>query len=215
MDSLRIFIADDHALVRAGIKMLIDAQPDMDVIGEAGNGEDAWRQARDLNPDLVVMDVSMPELNGAQATERLKAVCPHIKVLALSAYQDEAHIRQLLASGASGYVLKRAIAEELTTAIRTVARGGVHLDPIIAGKVVGGYVNPISVQTGDASLSAREKQVLMLIAWGHTNREIALKLHLSVKTVEGHKSRLMVKLDFQSRADLVRYALSRGWLQDE
>lgn len=215
MDLLRVFIADDHALVRAGIKMLIESQSDMEVVGEAGNGEDAWRMARELNPDIVVMDVSMPQLNGAQATERLKTICPHIKVLALSAYQDEAHIRQLLASGASGYVLKKAIAEELTMAIRTVARGGVHLDPTIAGKVVGGYVNPTTVETGDASLSAREKEVLMLIAYGHANREIAQKLHLSVKTVEGHKSRIMAKLSFQSRADLVRYALRQGWLQDE
>ena len=215
MDSLRIFIADDHNVVRAGIKLLIDSQPDMGVIGEAGDGESAFRQARVLNPDVVVMDISMPQLNGLQATERLKELCPQIKVVVLSAYEDEAHIRQLLASGASGYVLKRAIAEELTMAIRTVARGGVHLDSSIAGKVVGGYVNPVTVQTGDASLSPREKEVLMLIAWGHTNREIAQKLHLSVKTVEGHKSRLMIKLNFQSRADLVRYALSRGWLQQE
>lgn len=215
MDTLRVLVADDHALVRAGIKMLIDSQPDMKVIGEAGDGEEAWRQARTLSPDIVVMDVSMPQLNGAQATERIKEICPHVKVLALSAYQDEAHIRQLLASGALGYVLKKAIAEELTMAIRTIARGGVHLDPSIAGKVVGGYVNPTTVENGDASLSAREKEVLMLIAYGHANREIAQKLHLSVKTVEGHKARLMSKLDFQTRADLVRYALRQGWLQDE
>lgn len=212
---LRVFIADDHALVRSGIKMLIESQPDMQVIGEAGDGEDAWRQACALLPDVVVMDVSMPLLNGAQATERLKAACPQIKILALSAYQDEAHIRQLLAAGASGYVLKKAIAEELTMAIRTIAQGGVHLDPTIAGKVVVGYVNPTTVETGDASLSAREHEVLMLIAWGHSNREIAQKLHLSVKTVEGHKARLMSKLNLQSRADLVRYALRRGWLQDD
>ena len=211
---LRVYVADDHALVREGIKMLITAQPDMEVIGECGDGETAVRDARNLRPDVVVMDVSMPILNGAQATERLRACCSEVRVLALSAYSDEEHIRQLLASGASGYVLKRAIAEELTGAIRTVARGGVHLDPAIAGAVVGGYVAP---QGGgaEAALSPREHDVMILVAWGHTNKEIAEKLHLSVKTVEGHKTRGMEKLGAQSRSDVVRYALKRGWLREE
>jgi DNA-binding NarL/FixJ family response regulator len=215
MSTLRVFIADDHAVVREGIKLLINTQPDMEVIGEAGDGEEASRQARQLLPDVVVMDVSMPGLNGAQATERIKVTCPQVKVLALSAYQDEAHIRQLLASGASGYVLKKTIAEELTTAIRTIARGGVHIDPAIVGKIVGGYINPVGPEGNEGNLSPREKEVLLLIAWGHTNKEIAARLHLSVKTVEGHKARIMEKLELQSRADLVRFALRRGWLTDE
>jgi two-component system, NarL family, response regulator NreC len=214
MDKLRVLVADDHALVRQGIKLLIDSQPGMCVVAEAGDGETAWREAKNLRPDVVVMDVSMPELNGAQATERLTTCCKEIKVLALSAYQDEAHVRQLLMSGAAGYVLKKAVADELATAIRTVARGGVHLDPQIAGKVVNAYVKPIEVRSGEDSLSAREQEVLLCVAWGYSNKEIAGQLHLSVKTVEGHKARIMQKLDLKSRSDIVRYALQRGWLQD-
>lgn len=211
---LRVFIADDHALVREGLKMLISTQSDMEVVGEAGDGEVAFRLARELRPDVVVMDVSMPEVNGAQATERLRAACPKVKVLALSAYQDEAHVRQLLASGAVGYVLKKAVADELAGAIRAVSRGQIfldsHLDPMVVARLTGK-----DEADGDAALSPREREVLMLTAWGHTNKEIAAKLHLSVKTVEGHKTRLMEKLELESRAELVRYALRRGWLRDE
>ncbi len=215
MNKLNVFIADDHSIVRQGIRLLIDSQPDMQVIGEAGDGEEACRQVREMKPDVVVMDVSMPKLNGAQATERLRVTTPTSRILALSAYSDEAHVRQLLASGAAGYVLKRAIAEELTAAIRTVAGGGVHLDPTIAGKVVGGYINPASEAGSDSGLTAREQEILILVAWGHSNKEIAAQLHLSVKTIEGHKTRLMDKLGLQSRADLVRFALRRGWLKED
>lgn len=215
MEKVHVFIADDHALVREGLRMLIDTQPDMEVVGEAGDGQEAWLRTRELRPDVVVMDVSMPQLNGAQATERIMASCPGVKVLAVSAYQDEAHIRQLLASGAAGYVLKKAASQELANAIRVVAKGGVHLDPSIAGQIVGGYVNPVTGEVGDGGLSPREMEVLMLVAWGHTNREIAAKLHLSVKTIEGHKAKLGEKLGLTTRADIVRYALRRGWLRDE
>ena len=210
----KVFIADDHALVREGIKLLISSQPDMEVVGEAGDGEAAAREVRRLSPDVVLMDVSMPVLGGAGATERIVASCPSVVVLALSAHGDEAHIRQLLTSGARGYVLKKAIAEELTGAIRTVVRGGVHIDPTIAGGIVQAYLNPTQVSEGEA-LSTREQEVLVHIAWGHSNREIADKLHLSVKTVEGYKARLMEKLELKSRSDIVRYALRRGWLQEE
>lgn len=215
MEKVHVVIADDHALVREGLRLLIENQPDMEVVGEAGDGHEAWLRTRELRPDVVVMDVSMPQLNGAQATERIMASCPGVKVLAVSAYQDEAHIRQLLASGAAGYVLKKAASTELANAIRVVAKGGVHLDPSIAGQVVGGYVNPVTGEIGDGGLSPREMEVLMLVAWGHTNREIAAKLHLSVKTIEGHKAKLGEKLGLTTRADIVRYALRRGWLRDE
>jgi DNA-binding NarL/FixJ family response regulator len=214
-NKLRIFVADDHPVVREGIKTLINAQPDMEVVGEAGDGETAWREARTLKPDVVLMDVSMPELNGAQATERLKTVCPDLKILALSGYNDEAHIRQLLQSGASGYVLKKTLVEELAGAVRAVARGGVHLDPQVAGKIVGNYVNPPRTTGSESTLSSREEEILRLIAWGYTNKEIAGRLHLSVKTIEGHKARIMQKLELESRADVVRYALRQGWLQDD
>ncbi len=220
MKKLRVFIADDQQVVREGIKMLINAQPDMEIIGEAGDGGEARRLCKDLMPDIVIMDVSLPDLNGAQVTEHLRVDSPQSKVLALSASQDEAHIEQLLNSGATGYVLKKAIAEELIIAIRTVSRGGIHIDPEIADKVVNGL--PLSQHNhaslhnhGNESLSNREQEVLRLIAWGHTNKEIATLLQLSVKTVESHKTRLMEKLGFAARTDIVRYALRRGWLKED
>ncbi len=216
MNKLRVFLADDHAVVRDGLKLLVNAQPDMEVVGEAGDGDTAWRQVKALQPDVVVMDVSMPELNGAQATERLKVLCPHIKVVALTAHADDAHVRQLLTAGATGYVLKRTVSEELIKAIRGVMSGGTYLDPAVAGAVVGGYVDHAFNQIkGAQSLSGREQEVLLEVARGYTNKEIAERLSLSVKTIEGHKARIMEKLDLQSRADIVRYALQQGWLQDE
>lgn len=212
---LRVSIADDHAVVREGLKLLINAQPDMTIIGEASNGEEAWQQAKELCPDVIVMDISMPLLNGAQATERIKVICPETRILALSAYEDEAHVRQLLASGASGYICKRTIAEDLAKAIRTVASGGVHLDPLVARSVVDNFVGDKNSRSIGNIISPREKEVLLQLAWGNTNKEIAEKMHLSVKTVEGHRARLMEKLEFKTRAELVRYALRQGWLQDD
>lgn len=211
---IRIFIADDHVLVREGLRLIIEAQSDMEVVGEASDGQEAWTRINELRPDVAMLDVSMPLLNGAQTTERLRFNCPEVKVLAVSAYGDEAHIRQLLASGASGYVLKKAASQELANAIRVVANGGVHLDPQIAGQVVGGFVSQSGVDN-DGGLSAREIEVMQLVAYGHTNKEIAAKLHLSVKTVEGNKTRINEKLRIKTRADVVRYALRRGWLRDE
>jgi len=215
MPNLNVFIADDHALMREGLRLLIDNQPDMNVVGEAADGQDAWKRTREIRPDVVLMDVSMPELDGAHATERILASCPGVKVLALSSYQDEAHVRLLLSSGASGYVLKKAASWELANAIRVVAKGGVHLDPAIAGQVVENYVHPRTGKGGEAGPSAREIEVLMLVAWGHTNMEIAAKLHLSVKTIEGHKTKIGERLGLKTRAEIVRYALHRGWLTDQ
>ena len=212
--TIQIFIADDHVLVREGLRLIIEAQNDMEVVGEASDGQEAWTRVNELRPDVALLDVSMPLLNGAQTTERLRFNCPEVKVLAVSAYSDEAHIRQLLASGASGYVLKKAASQELANAIRVVAGGGVHLDPQIAGQVVGGFVSQSGVEN-DGGLSAREIEVMQLVAYGHTNKEIAAKLHLSVKTVEGNKTRINEKLRIKTRADVVRYALRRGWLRDE
>ena len=217
MNKLGIIIADDHQVVREGLKALINAQPDMHVVGEAEDGGAAWLLAKRLQPDVVLMDVSMPGMNGAEATERLRRDCPQIKVLALTAYEDKGYLRQLLAAGAAGYVLKRAVVEELVRAVRAVAAGGSYIDPTLAGKVVSGY---ISQGTGElkppaGELSERESEVLRLVAWGYSNKEIAAKLNISVKTVETYKVRLMEKLDLRSRADIVRYALRQGWLQDD
>lgn len=215
MNNLRVLLADDHTLIREGLKSLISAQPDMDIVGEADNGRSAWQQAKKLQPDVVIMDVSMPELNGAQVTEHLRQECPEVKVLALTVHEDQGYLRQLLKAGAVGYVLKRAAVEALIHAIRVVAAGNIYIDPALTGKVVGGYLHRKTLSgallCGD--LSARETEVLRLSAWGYGNKEIAARLCISVKTVETYKSRLMEKLDLHSRTELVRYALHQGWLE--
>ena len=215
MTKLRVFLADDHAVVREGLKALINAEAGMEVVGEAADGQTALDAATQLQPDVVVMDISMPGLSGAKATQRLKQACPRVKVLALTVHEDRGYLRQLLEAGASGYVLKRAAAEELVHAIRTVAGGGMYLDPSLAGKVVGSFVSKqgatdVSKGTG---LSDREEEVVRLIAQGYSNKEIAARLSLSVKTVETYKARSMEKLGLRGRTDFVRYALQRGWLQ--
>ncbi len=212
---LRVLLVDDHAVVREGLRLLIDAQSDMEVVGEACDGSMVVQQAKELQPNVVIMDISMPQVNGVQATERLKAACPHIKIVVLSSYSDEAHIHQVLASGASSYVLKRTIAEELIRAIRTVMGGGVYLDPSIAGIVANGYANALPEEKNAERLSKREHEVLLDVAYGYTNKEVADRLHMSVKTVEGHKARIREKLNLATRAEIVRYALHQGWLQDD
>ena len=216
MNTLRIFLADDHTVMREGLRSLVNAQADMSVVGEADNGRAALLKARELKPDVVVMDVSMPELNGIQVTERLKRTCQKIKVLVLTAHDDSGYLRQLLEVGVSGYVLKKVAAEELINAIRVVSTGGVYLDPTLAGKVVCGYVGKRRLRGAPQSndLSEREAEVLRLVAWGYTNKEIAAYLSLSVKTVETHKMNLMEKLDLKSRVEVVRYALRQGWLRE-
>lgn len=217
MSSLRVFLADDHMVVREGLKSLVNAQPDMHVVGEAEDGEAAWRGAQEHRPDVVVMDVSMPGLSGAQATERLRRECPEVRVLALTVYEDRSYLRQMLDAGAAGYVLKRAVTEELVRAIRAVAAGGSYIEPTLAAGLVSSYFNqdhaPGRAPSGD--LSERESQVLRLIAWGYSNKEIGWKLNISAKTVDTYKLRLMEKLDLRSRTDIVRYALRQGLLQEE
>lgn len=216
MTKLRVFLADDHAVVREGLRALVNSQADMEVVGEAVDGVGACELAPALRPDVVVMDVSMPRLTGSQATARLRAVCPSARVLALTVHEDKGYIRQLLAAGAVGYVLKRAAAADLIHAIRAVAAGGVYLDPTMAGKVVGGFVRqPLTgVSAAAGVLSEREGDVARQMAAGHSNKEIAARLELSVKTVETYRARAMEKLGLHSRADLVRYAVQEGWLQD-
>jgi two-component system response regulator NreC len=216
VSTLRIVLADDHVMMRDGLKSLVNAQADMEVVGEAGDGRVALLKARELQPDIVVMDISMPELNGLEATGRLKGCCQKAKVLVLTAYDDGGYLRQLLEAGASGYVLKKAAAEELVKAIRVVAAGGVYLDPTLAGKVVSGYVGKKKLRgaLAGSELSEREEEVLRLVAWGYTNKEVAGYLNISVKTVETHKTNLMEKLSLSGRSDVVRYALRRGWLSE-
>jgi DNA-binding NarL/FixJ family response regulator len=212
---LRIFLADDHALVRAGLKSLLEKEPDITVVGEAADGEAAWQQAADLQPDVAVIDISMPECGGAEVAARLRCACPTTRTLALTAHEDEETLRELLQAGAAGYLLKRSVAEELTRAIRTVAAGGLYIDPLLAPHLVDRYIQPAAAPTEPPAepLSPRETEVLRYLAWGYTNQEVADQLAISVKTIETHKARLMAKLDLHSRVDLVRYALHRGWLQ--
>jgi DNA-binding NarL/FixJ family response regulator len=215
---LRVVLADDHVIVREGIKTLVNAQPDMEVVGEASDGGEVWRRVDELRPDLVIMDVSMPGGNGVEATARIKASWPDVKVLALTMHEDKAYLRGLLEAGAAGYVLKRSAADELIRALRAVATGGTYLDPALAAAVVETFVGrkptPLRGEMVGTPLSDRETEVLHLIARGFANKEIAARLGVSVKTVETYKARSMEKLGLDGRADIVRYALSQGWLND-
>ena len=216
MNKLRILLADDHETIRDGLKLLVNSQPDMEVVGEANNGRVAVQLSQQFLPDVAVMDVSMPELNGFQATKKLKQQCPQVKVLALTRHTDAGYLQQLLQAGASGYVLKQSKSAELLRAIRAVAAGQTYLDPAITEKVVGSFIGGRGARgaPAEANLTGREAEVLRLIALGYINKEVAARLSLSVKTVEAHKARGMEKMGMKSRVDLVRYAMLQGWLQD-
>jgi two-component system response regulator NreC len=207
MSPLHIFLVDDHMIVREGLKTLINAQPDMQVIGEASDGMHAWELVRDCTPDIVIMDISMPGVNGIEATAQIKQACPSVHVLVLSVHDETSYLRQLLAVGASGYILKQAI--------RLVASGGMYLEPALADHVVARYIRRPTVTTEllGTALSEREAEVVQGVARGYSNRDIATQLTLSVKTVETYRARAMEKLGLDSRAALVRYAVERGWLQ--
>ena len=215
-EKLRILIAEDHQTVREGIKLLVNAQPDMEVVGEAGDGELAIKEAERLKPDIILMDISMPNLNGLKATKKLRRLIPDIKILTLTRHTDDGYLQQLLGAGANGYVLKQSAPTELITAIRTVASGNGYLDPSLTRKVMGGYVNRSESLRGEnkGELTDRENEVLRLISFGYSNKEIGVQLDLSVKTIEAHKSNAMRKLGISSRIDIVRYAILRDWLQD-
>jgi len=216
MSKIRIIIADDHATVREGLKLLIDAQPDMETVGEAGDGRTAVAMALELRPDLVVMDISMPVLNGLKATLEIKNLCPEVKVVALTRHTDSAYLQELLRAGASGYVVKQSLSTELINAIHAVATGARYLDPVIAGETISRRLTRQTKLRADESpdLSYREEEILRLIAWGHSNKEIAAQLEISVKTVESHKANTMRKLGLTSRIDIVRFALLKGWLTE-
>jgi two-component system, NarL family, response regulator NreC len=217
MKPLRILLADDHEVVRKGLRTLLEGDPQMEVVGEARNGVEACEKARALRPDVLVLDVSMPELSGAEATEQVCRECPGVRVLALTMHDDQGYLTRLLEAGASGYVLKRSSGEELLRAIRTVADVGTYVDPVLSGRVLRRNAGAPGSGTPESSekLSDREEEVLRKIAWGHGNKEIASQLGISTKTVETYKVRIAEKLGLTSRREIVRYALQRGWLSLE
>jgi DNA-binding NarL/FixJ family response regulator len=205
---IRILLADDHALVRHGFRMILAAQPDMEIAGEAGNGREAVELAQKLKPDVVVMDVAMPELNGIEATRRIIELAPRARVLALSMHKDAVYVREILRAGARGYLLKDSADADLLAAVRAVAKGEGYLSPGVSDAVLSDYrrhvTDPLDL------LTSREREVLQLIAEGKTNQEIATSLNLSVYTVEAHRGRLMEKLNLHSTGELVRFAVRSG-----
>lgn len=207
-DKIRIVLADDHAVVRQGFKMILAAQADMEIVGEAGNGREAVELAGRLQPDIVVMDVAMPELNGIEATRRLVEATPRTRVLALSMHKDSVYVREILRAGAHGYLLKDSLAGDLLAAVRAVAGGAGYLSPAVSNAVLDDYrrhvTDPIDL------LTSREREVLQMIAEGKTNKEIASILNLSVYTVDAHRGRIMEKLNLHSVNELVRFAVRAG-----
>ncbi len=212
--ALRVFLADDHPIVLDGVKALVMAEPGLTVVGEARDGDTALRMASDLKPDIAILDISMPGLNGVRVAEQLRTNCPKCKVLVLTVHEDRSYLRQLLELGIAGYVLKRSASDELIRAIGAIASGGLYLDPAIAGKAVGaGAARTVETATGrTVDLSDREIEVLRLTASGHSNKSVAAELGVAVKTVETYRARAMEKLGFKTRVELVRYVVSRGWL---
>ena len=216
MQKIRILIADDHAILRSGLKMLINAQPDMEVVSEAANGDAAVQAARDARPDVALLDLTMPGSGGMGALEEIARCCPDTRVLILSMHDDPAYLRSVLAAGASGYVLKRAVDTELLAAIRAVHRGGMFIDPSLAHVFVQDALAKAATG-GRASrslniLSERERQVLGLIAQGYGSQEIAKQILVSVKTVETYRARIAEKLGLRTRSEIVRFAVQMGLL---
>jgi two-component system response regulator NreC len=216
MSKIRVLLADDHAIVRDGVRMILNAQPDMEVVGEASTGTEVLSLAHALKPDMVLMDIGMPGMNGLEATRALKGAQPLIYILILTMQEGEDYFFRILAAGASGYLLKGAGSDELLSAIRAVYQGRVYLDPTMAKKLVGDY---LKTQESSASasdpLTPREREVLKLIAAGKTSREIAEELVLSINTVQTHRLHLMEKLNLHNRTELIKYAIRRGLIDAE
>jgi len=215
MSTITLILADDHVMVRSALRMLLEAQSDMEIVGEAENGREAVALVRSLQPDLVLMDVQMPEMNGIEATREIKKMGGKTAVLALTMYEDEQYFFEMLKAGASGYIPKRAAPDDLVVAIRTVSNGETFLFPSLATQLVQDYVKKDTSDVNNkqrttASLTKRERQVLILIADGLTNPIIAQKLGISAKTVARHRENMMQKLDIHSRTELVKYAIREG-----
>lgn len=213
---LRLLIVENHKIVREGLKLMIQLQDDMEVVGETGNGETSVEIARQLLPDIVLMDISLEGCSGLKATKRIKRICPQVKVLTLTRHEDDGYIQQQIRAGASGYISKQSAPSELINAIRAVGRGNDYIDPTFTKKVMEGYARQLTAPNHSSGLQAtpREKGILRLLAHGNSYKEIATHLAISVKTVEVHKTNIMRKLNFKSRVDIVRYAISEGWMNE-
>jgi DNA-binding NarL/FixJ family response regulator len=210
--SIRILLADDHKITRQGLRSLLEKQKDIEVVAEADNGRTAVRLAAELGPDIIIMDVTMPDLNGVEAAKQILSKSPDIKIIALSMHSDAIFVTEMLKSGASGYLLKDCAFEELTRAIRIVADDKTYLSPAISGVVIEDYIHRLTSTevAGPDILTDREKEVVQLMAEGNSTKEIALKLHISVKTVETHRRQVMNKLDIHNVAELTKYAIRKG-----
>ncbi len=221
MAKIRVLLADDHTILREGIRLLLSAQPDIEVVGEAGDGKEAVGKAHELRPDIVLMDIAMPGMNGLEATRRIRAEDKEIQVLILSMYEDQDYVLPILEAGASGYVLKRTATSELVSAIRAVYEGNSFLYPSVAKMLiqdylrrgVGGQGPPSGGQDPRGTLSERELEVLRLIGEGLTNQQIADRLFISIKTVQAHRSNIMEKLNIHDRVELVKYAIRHGLIE--
>jgi len=218
MSKIRLLLVDDHEIVRAGLRMLFLAEPDMEIVGEAGGGADAIRAVADLHPDVVLMDVAMPGMNGIEATRRIKEANPETAILALTMYEDEQYFFEMLNAGASGYIPKRAAPDDLVSAIRVVSQGNVFLYASLARFLLNEVLPTHDARAEDSlteELTPREREVLTHIAEGKTNREIADVLIISPKTVDRHRENIMQKLNLHSRVELVKYAISKGLIRVE
>ncbi|HEX8982154.1 MAG TPA: response regulator transcription factor [Ktedonobacterales bacterium] len=214
---IRVLLADDHTILRAGLRMMLDAQPDIEVIGEASDGRQALAEAQRLQPHVVLMDITMPEMNGIEATRQIKRALDSTRVLILTMHENEEYLFQVLRAGASGYILKEAAGTELISAIRIVFSGRFYMSPSAQSMMVGDYLQ--RVRSGEerdsySALTEREREILKLVAEGHTNNQIAERLFISPKTVDTHRTHIMDKLNLHSRAELVKYAMRRGLLED-
>jgi two-component system response regulator NreC len=214
---MRILLADDHTILRAGLKMMLNAQPDMEVVGEAQDGRQSIYEAQRLHPDIILMDITMPDMNGIEATRQIKKLLPEAKVLMLTMHENDEYVFQALRAGASGYLLKEAADTDLIRALHVVYSGQFYLSPIAQSVMVGDYLQ--RVRSGEekdsySSLTEREREILKLVAEGYTNNQIAERLVISPKTVDTHRTHVMDKLNLHSRAELVKYAMRRGLLED-
>ena len=213
--TIRVLLADDHVAVREALAVLVDSQPDMEVVAQAGDGDEAVKRARQVRPDVAVIDLSMPAMSGLEVTVALKESLPATRIVMLTRHGDYQNVQELLRAGASGYVLKQSASEELLHAIRTVANGKSYFDPLVTGKLTDHYVTTAQLHMpGREALTAREEEVVRLLARGYSNKDVAAELAISVKTVEAHKANAMGKLGMTSRIELVRFAIVQGWLRE-